>query len=54
LFDIASFLWRETHGWAQGTLRDVHGLAAAYGWREEDVLRLSPTRRQIYLELARR
>ena len=38
----------------QGTLRDVHGLAAAYGWREEDVLRLSPTRRQIYLELARR
>jgi hypothetical protein len=54
LFDIASFLWREIHGWAQRTLRDVHALAATYGWREEDVLRLSPTRRQIYLELARR
>jgi hypothetical protein len=54
VFDIASFLWKEIHAWAQHTLRDVHTLARAYGWREIDVLALSPTRRQIYLELARR
>lgn len=51
VFDIASFLWREIHAWAQRTLRDVHVLARAYGWREPDVLALSPTRRQLYLEL---
>lgn len=53
VFDIAGFLWREIHAWAQRTLRDVHALACAYGWREADVLALSPTRRQIYLELCR-
>jgi len=53
MFDIASFFWKEIHAWAQRTLRDVHSLARAYGWREADVLSLSPTRRQIYLELAR-
>ena len=54
IFDIASFLWQEIHVWAQRTLRDVHSLARVYGWREADVLALSPTRRQIYLELSRR
>lgn len=54
MLDIASFLWREIHAWAQRTLRDVDTLARAYGWREADVLALSPTRRQIYLELCRR
>jgi hypothetical protein len=53
LFDIASVLWSEIHVWARRLLRDVHTLARAYGWREADVLALSPTRRQIYLELAR-
>ena len=53
VFDIAGFLWREIHAWAQRTLRDVHVLAHAYGWREADVLALTPTRRQIYLELCR-
>lgn len=53
MFDIASFLWRELHAWAQRTLREVHYLARAYGWRESDVLELSPTRRQVYLELCR-
>lgn len=54
IFDIASFFWQEIHVWAQQTLRDVHSLARVYGWREADVLALSPTRRQIYLELSRR
>lgn len=52
-FDVAAFLWREVHAWALRTLRDVHSLALAYGWREADVLALSPARRQIYLELCR-
>jgi hypothetical protein len=54
VFDIVSFLWAELDGWAQRFLRDVHVLASAYGWREDDVLALSPWRRQIYLQLARR
>jgi hypothetical protein len=53
MFDIANLLWREIYAWAQRTLRDVHVLARAYGWRELDVLSLSPTRREIYLELCR-
>lgn len=53
VFDIASFLWKELHVWALRTLRDVHSLARSYGWREADVLALSPTRRQVYLELSR-
>lgn len=54
LFDITTVLWREVHAWAVRTLRDVDTLARAYGWHESDVLALSPTRREIYLELARR
>lgn len=52
LFDIVSFLWAEVNNWAERTLRAVHLLARAYGWREADVLAMSPTRRQIYLEMA--
>lgn len=52
-FDIATFLWKELHVWALRTLRDVHYLARSYGWREADVLALSATRRQIYMELSR-
>jgi hypothetical protein len=52
VFDIGSFVWHEVNAWAQRTMREVHGLARAYGWREPDVLALSPTRRTIYLELA--
>ena len=52
-FDIAGFLWAEIHAWAQQLLRDVHLLARAYGWREPDVLALSPVRRNLYLELMR-
>ena len=52
-FDIASFLMAEISSWAQAILRDVHSLARAYGWSEEAILSLSPTRRQSYLDLAR-
>jgi hypothetical protein len=50
-FDILSFFWQEIDGWARRILRDVHTLASAYGWREADILALSPHRRQLYLEM---
>jgi uncharacterized protein (UPF0212 family) len=48
-FDILSFLWIELGQWAARTLRDVHLLAAAYGWSERDILALSPVRRRHYI-----
>jgi hypothetical protein len=50
-FDIASFLWAELDAAARRSLEDVHALASAYGWSEEEVLALSPARRSVYLEL---
>jgi hypothetical protein len=50
-FDIVAFFWREIETWAQRTLRDVDALASAYGWSENDILSLSPVRRQFYLEM---
>jgi hypothetical protein len=50
-FDIVSYLWGEIEDWAQRLLADVHVLAGAYGWSERDILALSPTRRQIYLDM---
>ena len=51
LFDIGSFFWSELNAWAQRLLAEVHVLASAYGWREADILNLSPSRRQFYLGL---
>jgi hypothetical protein len=51
LFDIVTYFWSEINAWAIRILRDVHTLAQAYGWREADILALSPQRRQIYLNL---
>lgn len=51
LFDIVSFLWAEVNSWAERILQAVHLLARAYGWREADILAMSPTRRAIYLQM---
>jgi uncharacterized protein YbaR (Trm112 family) len=51
VFDIVSFLWTEIEVWAWRMLSDVHTLARAYGWHEREILSLSPTRRQFYLEM---
>lgn len=51
LFDISAFLWAEIQTHAKRLLREVHSLARAYGWREADILALSPARRQFYLEM---
>jgi hypothetical protein len=50
-FDIESFFWSEISAWAVRLLREVHALARAYGWREADILALSPWRRQMYLRM---
>jgi hypothetical protein len=51
-FDPVSFFWQELDAWALRLVRDVHELASAYGWSEEDVLAIPPARRRLYLELA--
>jgi hypothetical protein len=51
LFDIGAFLWVEIEREARRLLRQVHVLAASYGWTEEQILGLSPARRKAYLEL---
>lgn len=53
-FDIVSFLWSEINAWAHRILREVHTLGRAYGWREADILAMSPQRRQIYMEMVSR
>jgi hypothetical protein len=53
-FDIAAYLWLEVEAWGRRTLEDVHRLASAYGWSESDILAMSGTRRQAYLELSGR
>ena len=51
LLDVATFVWTEVEVQARRLLREVHALARAYGWREADVLALSPRRRRLYLEM---
>lgn len=53
LFDIGSFLWTELNEWAERTLQMIHVLASAYGWTEQEILMLSPVRRQFYLGMLR-
>lgn len=50
-FDIVTFFWHEINTWANRILQQVHTIASAYGWRESDILAMSPQRRQLYLEM---
>lgn len=50
-FDMAEFLWAELAALAKRLLREVHELAVAYGWRENDILEMSSSRRVFYLEM---
>ena len=49
--DPVAFLWFEVDAWAWRLLDEVRSLAAAYGWSESDILRMTPARRQAYLHL---
>lgn len=53
-FDIVSFFWSEIMTWAQRTIREVHILASAYGWKESDILTMSPMKRSIYIGMVGR
>jgi uncharacterized protein (UPF0212 family) len=47
--DLGSFLWSEIESAARQLFDDVHLLASAYGWTEDEVLRLSSMRREAYV-----
>lgn len=49
LFDIGAYLDEALGQWAERLLDQVHLLAQAYGWSEEQILALSPGRRARYL-----
>lgn len=51
LLDIGLFVWHDLQCRARRLLQEVHILASAYGWSESDILALTPTRRQAYVDL---
>ncbi len=53
LFDIAAFVWEELMTELKQVLHEVHELASVYGWSEADILAMSTTHRQFYLQKVR-
>ena len=51
LLDIGACFWDELGSRAHQLLESVHRLASAYGWRESEILALSPARRAAYLNM---
>jgi hypothetical protein len=51
--DVGKVLWSEVQAQAERLFLDIDALARAYGWSEESILALSPTRRAAYLQLVR-
>ena len=51
--DPVRFAWSAVEADARRLATDVHTLAHAYGWSEEEILRLSPFRRHLYLSAVR-
>ena len=49
--DWIEFLWTEIEARARRALFEIHSLAAAYGWTQEQILALSDTRRAWYVEM---
>ena len=49
-FDVGSYFWREVETRAGRVLDEVHALASAYGWNEDEVLALGSVRRRAYLD----
>ena len=49
--DPGALLWDELEAGALALLADVHRLACAYGWTENQVLALGPARRARYLAM---
>lgn len=53
-FDPWRFFWNEIEVWAHRLLHQVHCLASAYGWTEDQILALSASRRARYLQMVKR
>jgi hypothetical protein len=51
MFDIVTYFWSELDFLAQQLLAEVHQLATAYGWHEQQILAMSARRRAAYLEM---
>lgn len=51
VFDVAAFFWKEISVRARRALSEVHVLASAYGWDEEEILGMSAARRDFYLQM---
>jgi len=51
LLDVVSFFQQELDDYVKSLLQQVHILASAYGWSEQDVLSLSAERRHVYMEM---
>ena len=49
LLDPVRFAWSTVEESARTLATDVHTLAHAYGWSEQEILELSPFRRHLYL-----
>ncbi|MDH5543405.1 MAG: phage baseplate protein [Nitrospinota bacterium] len=52
LLDIVIFFFLEITAETKRLLNEVHILAEAYGWREDEILSLSPERRSFYMDIA--
>lgn len=51
VFDTGDYLFRELEARERRLLYDVHRLAMAYHWSEEDILQMTPRKRKQYLQL---
>lgn len=51
VLDIGACFWDELGNRAHQLFESVHRLASAYGWREAEILALSPARRAAYLNM---
>lgn len=49
--NIPSFFWTEIESRARRLLIETHTLASAYGWTENEIFSLSPSRRALYVEM---
>jgi hypothetical protein len=49
--DLGVFVWARIEMLAKRLLREVHVLASAYGWIENEILSLSEARRSFYLQM---
>ena len=49
--DLPEFIWAQLEGVAKRILHEIHILAGAYGWSEDQILALSDSRRSLYLQM---